>query len=130
MFAKHPVQCFFQRNGVILKETGKFKYLGVTFFKDGRQDNELDTRIKKASAMMRQLYRSVVLKRELCKKTKFSVFRSVFVPILAYGHKCWVMTKRVRSRVQAAEMFFLRKVIGLSLLDKVKSTDIRQSLKH
>ena len=77
---------------------------------------------------MRQLYRSTVLKRELCTKAKFSVFRSVFVPILSYGHDCWVMTKRVRSRVQAAEMGFLRKVRGFSVLDKVKSTDTRQIL--
>ena len=34
---------------------------------------------------------------------------------------------RVRFQVQAAEMGFLRKVRGLSLLDKVKSTDIHQS---
>ena len=38
------------------------------------------------------------------------------------------MTERVRSRVQAAKMDFLQKVEDLSLLDKVKSTDIRQSL--
>ena len=38
------------------------------------------------------------------------------------------MTERVRFRVQAAEMDFLLKVRSLSLLDKVKSTDIRQSL--
>ena len=38
------------------------------------------------------------------------------------------MTERVRSRVQAAEIGFLRKVRGLFLLDKVKSTDFRQSL--
>ena len=34
------------------------------------------------------------------------------------------MTERVRLRVQAAAMSCLRKVRGLSLLDKVKSTDI------
>ena len=38
------------------------------------------------------------------------------------------MTERVRSRVQAVEIVFLRKVRDLSLLDKVKSTDICQSL--
>ena len=32
------------------------------------------------------------------------------------------------TRVQAAEMGFLQKVRGLSLLNKVKTTDIRQSL--
>ena len=39
-----------------------------------------------------------------------------------------LMTKRVRSRVQAAEMGFFCKVRGSSLLDQVKSTDICQSL--
>ena len=77
---------------------------------------------------MRQLYQSVVLKRELSTKTKFPVFRSFFVPILTYGHEYWVMTERVRSQVQAVEMFFFRKVRGLSLLDKVKSINICQSL--
>ena len=38
------------------------------------------------------------------------------------------MTERVTSRVQAAKMGFLQKVRSLSLLDKVKSTDICQSL--
>ena len=38
------------------------------------------------------------------------------------------MSKSVRSRVQAAEIDFLRKVRGLSLLEKLKRTDIRQSL--
>ena len=95
--SRHPVQCSFQTNGVTVKQTEKFKYIGVTFSSDGRQDNELDTRIGKASAVMRQLYQSVVLKRELCTKAKLSVFRSVFVPIPTYGHECWVITKRVRS---------------------------------
>ena len=49
-------------------------------------------------------------------------------PILNYGHECWVITQRVRSRVQAAEIGFLRNVRGLSLLEKIKSTDMRQSL--
>ena len=40
------------------------------------------------------------------------------------------MTERMRFREQAAEMSFLRKVRDLSLLDKVKSTDIRQSLNN
>ena len=97
--SRHPVQYSFQTNKVTLQQTEKFKYLGVTLSSDGRQNNELDTRIEKASALMRQLYRSVVLKRELCTRAKLSVLRSVFVPILTYGHECRVMIKRVRSRV-------------------------------
>ena len=87
--SRHPVQCSFQTNGVTLQQTEKFKYLGVTFSSDGRQDNKVGTRIGKAStAIIRQLYRSVIPKRELCTKAKLSVFRSLFVPILTYSHEC------------------------------------------
>ena len=77
---------------------------------------------------MRQLHRPVVLKRELCTKAKLSIFRLVYVPILTYGHECWIMNEKVRSRVQAAEVGFLRRIGGLTLLDKIKSADIRESL--
>ena len=76
---------------------------------------------------MRQLYQSVVLKRELCTKANLSVFRSVSVSIITYGHELWVMNEIVRFRVQAAELGLLRKVRSLFLFDKVKSTDICQS---
>ena len=78
-----------QVNGATLKQVEKFKYLGVAFTSDGRQDKELDTRIGKASALMQALHYSVVMKRELSKKVKHSIFRTVFVPILTftYGHE-------------------------------------------
>ena len=126
--SRQPKQCSLQIDGVPLKQSEKFKYLGVSFTSDGRQNSELDIRIGKASAVMRQLHRSVVLKRELCTKAKLSIFRSVYVPILTYGHECWIMNEKVRSRVQAAEMGFLRRISGLTLLDKVKSADIREFL--
>ena len=43
-------------------------YLGVAFTSDGRQDEELDTRIGKASAVMRALNYSVVMKQKLSKR--------------------------------------------------------------
>ena len=38
------------------------------------------------------------------------------------------MNEKVRSRIQAAEMGFLRRISGLTLLDKVKSANTRESL--
>ena len=49
----------------------------------------------KASAVMRALNYSVVVKRELSKNAKLSIFKAVFVPIRTYGHESWVMTGRV-----------------------------------
>jgi len=97
-------------SGVSLKQVEQFKYLGVVFTSDGRQAEELDTRMGKASVLceldamqcdsmlcrcfamryfamfydrvMRALQYSVVMKRKLSKKAKLSVFTTVFVPIL------------------------------------------------
>ena len=114
--------------GTKLKQVEKFKCLGVAFASDGRQDKELDTRIGKASAVMRALHYSVVMKRELSKKTKLSIFKTVFVPILTNGHESWVMSKRVRSQVQPSEMRFQRRIEGVTLFNKVRSSEIRKFL--
>ena len=125
--SRNPDQCVLQVNGATLKQVKKFKYLGVAFTSDGRQDEELDTRIGKASAVVRALHYSVVMKRELSKKAKLSIFKAVFVSILTYGHESWVMTERMRSQVQASEMRFLRRIEGVTLFNKVRSSEIRKS---
>ena len=51
-----PKQCSLQIDGVPLKQSQKLKYLGVSFTGGGRRNSELDIRIGKASAVMRQLH--------------------------------------------------------------------------
>jgi len=99
-----------QVSGNTLQQVETFKHLGVVFASGGRWSEEIDTRIGKANAVLRELYRSVVTKweYELSNTTKLSVFKSVFVPILTYGHESWVMTKRILVQVQAPELEFLR----------------------
>ena len=108
-----------QVNGATLKQVEKFKYLRFAITSGSRQDEELHTQIGKASAVIRALHYSVVMKRELSKKAKLPIFKKVFVPILTYGHESWVMTERVRSHVPASEMRFLRRIEGVTLFNKV-----------
>ena len=126
--SRTPSQCTLHVSGVPLRQVEKFTYLGVSFSSDGTLGGEIDRRIGSAGAVMRQLFRGVVCKRELSTKAKLSVFKSVFTPILTYGHQHWVVTERLRSRIQAAEMRFLRWIAGLSLLDRVHSSVIREGL--
>ena len=78
--SRNPDHSSLQVNGATLKQVEKFKYLGVAFTSDGRQDKEVDTRTGKASAVKRALYYSVVMKRELSKKAKLSIFKTVLFP--------------------------------------------------
>ncbi|TWW56284.1 R2DM Retrovirus-related Pol polyprotein from type II retrotransposable element [Takifugu flavidus] len=125
---RKKVECLLRVKEEILPQVEEFKYLGVLFTSGGRMEREIDRRIGVASTVMRTLHRSVVVKRELSRKAKLSIYRSIFVPTLTYGHELWVMTERTRSRVQAAEMSFLRRVAGLSLRDRVRSSAIREEL--
>ena len=40
----------------------------------------------------------------------------------------WIINEKVKSGAQAAEMGFVRRISGLTLLNKVKSADICESL--
>jgi len=60
--------------------------------------------------------------------TKLSVFKSVFAPILTYGHEDWAMTERILCLVQAAEVGFCLRVRDVTLRDKVRNYGIRKAL--
>jgi len=65
---------------------------------------------------------SMVTKPELWNTAKLSVFKSIFAPILINGHESCLVTERVLSQVQVAEMEFFRRVHGLTLRYKVRKT--------
>ncbi|KAK3561961.1 hypothetical protein QTP86_019076, partial [Hemibagrus guttatus] len=119
---RKKVACTLQVGGEVLPQVEEFKYLGVLFTSEGRMGREIDRRIGAAAAVMRSMYRSVVVKKELSREAKLSIYQTIYVPTLTYGHELWVMTERVRSRIQAAEMSFLRRVAGHSLRDRVRSS--------
>ncbi|KAK3534043.1 hypothetical protein QTP86_000634 [Hemibagrus guttatus] len=104
---RKKVACTLQVGGDLLPQVEEFKYLGVLFTSKGRMDCEIDRRIGAATAVMRSMYWSVVVKKELSRKAKLSIYHSIYIPTLTYSHELWVMTERVRSRIQVAEMSFL-----------------------
>uniref|UniRef100_A0A8C6P1M8 Reverse transcriptase domain-containing protein n=1 Tax=Nothobranchius furzeri TaxID=105023 RepID=A0A8C6P1M8_NOTFU len=122
------VECLLRVRDEVLPQVEEFKYLGVLFTSEGKLEREIDRRIGAASAVMRVLYRSVMVKRELSQKAKLSIYLSIYVPILTCGHELWVGTKRTRWQMHAAEMSFLQRVAGLPLRDRVRSSVIREGL--
>jgi len=55
-------------------------------------------------------------------------YKVVARPSLLYGSETWVIMQRHVTCLEAAEMHFLRSVIGYTRLDKIRSEDIRQEL--
>ncbi|KAI3354606.1 hypothetical protein L3Q82_019110 [Scortum barcoo] len=62
------VVCPLRVGGEVLPQVEEFKYLGVLFTSEGKMEREIDRRIGAASAVMRSVYRTVVVKKELSSK--------------------------------------------------------------
>ena len=59
---------------------------------------ERSRRLPDGSAVVWTLCQCVVVKRELSSKARLSVYQSIFVPTLTYGHELWVVTERMRFK--------------------------------
>ena len=60
--------------------------------------------------------------------TQIKFCKVVATPSLFYGSETWVTTTRDMTRLEAAEMRFLRSVKGYTSLDKIRSEVIRKEL--
>ncbi|KAK3563422.1 hypothetical protein QTP86_027793 [Hemibagrus guttatus] len=117
---RKKVACTLQVGGEVLPQVEEFKYLGVLFTSEGRMNREIDRRISALAAVMRSMYRSVVVKKELSRKAKFSIYQSIYVPTLTYGHELWVMTERTSSAAEEP-VFRVEKALE-KLQDKMDHT--------
>lgn len=80
----------------------EFKHLEVLSTSEGNMEREMGGRIAAASAVMRFLHPSVMVKKQLSPKAKLMTYRPSHVPTLTCGQDLW--TERTRLRIQAAKM--------------------------
>ena len=59
--------------------------------------------------------------------TQMTFFKVVARPSLLFGSETWVTMKRDMTRLEAAEMRFLRSVKGYTRLDKIRTEVIRNN---
>ncbi|KAI3368328.1 hypothetical protein L3Q82_008035 [Scortum barcoo] len=82
------VACPLQVGGEVLPQVEEFKYLGVLFTKVRER---WSVRLTGGLVQRPQLCgrckidRTVVVKKELSRKAKLSIYRSIYVPTLTYG---------------------------------------------
>ena len=100
----------------------EFNYLGVLFSSEGTMEREMGRRSGTGVGFALPHWESLTRRRS-SRSTG-----SIFVPALTSGHEGWVMTERTRSRKQADEMGFLRRLAGISLRDRVRGLVIREEL--
>ena len=116
-------------NDEVLEQVDSYKYLGVVIKSNCSLKEEINQRISKAIKVYSQLGHTIISKRELTTKTKISIYNSIYCPTLIYGSESWTLDNSDKSRLQAAEMKFLRRSVGKTRRDKIRNTRIRDEVK-
>jgi len=64
--------------------------------------------------------------KQMNKETKLRIHNITAKAALKFGSEAWILKKREEQRLEAAQMKFLRHLLGITKLDKVKNQCIRE----
>jgi hypothetical protein len=120
---KHLVLSKIEIGGSILEKVTQFNYLGCELSLDGEPD--FDQKINTFQVICGTIRKHLKKTRT---DTQMKCYKVVARASLLYGSETWVTTKRVMTRLEAAEMRFLRSATGYTKLDKIRSEVIRKEL--
>lgn len=111
--------CTFHVGTELPPQATEFKYREVLFNSDGKMECETDRQFGGVSAVMWWEYQTIGVKRQPSWTAKHSIYQSIYAPALTCGFELWVVTQRMRSRLQTAEIRSLRRMARLSPRDGV-----------
>uniref|UniRef100_A0A1Y1JWU5 Reverse transcriptase domain-containing protein n=1 Tax=Photinus pyralis TaxID=7054 RepID=A0A1Y1JWU5_PHOPY len=112
----------------VIEQVPNIKYLGVNIERNGNQKMDVDDRINKTMKLYYAMNQRFIKKKEIRTKTKMTVYKTIYRPTLTYGSESWVLTTNMKSKLQAVEMKFLRAVKGVTRIDRLRNTSIREEL--
>ncbi len=112
-----------------LETVGDFIYLGSTISSNLSLDNELNTRIGKASRAMARLTKRVWNNSMLTTNTKMKVYQASVLNILLYGSETWTMYIWQERRLNSFHLRCLRRILGITWQDRVPNTEVLDQAK-
>ena len=104
-------------NGEVLKEVEKFKYLGSWITTNGGHMTDIKCRIaetKIAFADMKNILANLKMPFDL----RYRILNCYVMPILLYGCENWILNQQQIKRLEATEMWFIRRMQKISWKEK------------
>ena len=109
--------------GEQLEQVERYKYLGSVVTQDGRCDQEIKTRL----AIARSAYiriKPIVTNRSISINLRKRFIRAYIWSTLMYGCESWTISKEMERRIEAAEMWFFRRMLKISWTDRVSNEEV------
>ncbi|GFO13501.1 exocyst complex component, partial [Plakobranchus ocellatus] len=99
--------------GTRLKQKDQFKYLGSLISSDGRNNSEVASRIAQAKTNFQKM-KTVLTNKNISIRTRRRALECYIEPILMYGCEAWTISKQTQKKLEATEMWFLRRMLRIS----------------
>ena len=108
----------------ILQAVDKFTYLGSTMSREVHIDDEINTRIAKASAAFGRLRSNVWERKGIKLCTKIKVYRAVVMTTLLYACESWTVYSRHTKALNHFHMTCLRRLMNVKWQDMIPDTEV------
>ena len=108
-----PPTCALTASGIEIKQVEKFNYLGSFLTSDGKSDCEVKPRIALSKEAFKKK-RSVLTSPNISMSTRQRILNCYIWSILNYGCETWSVSSVMQKRLEATEMWFLRRMLKIS----------------
>ena len=115
--------CNIDVRGDILRQVKEFQYLGSWVTSDGKSDKEIKRRIGMAKTAYKKMEK-VLASRSIKLATRLRLLKCYIWSVLLYGAESWTISKTMQDRLQAAEMWFVRRMLRISWTDRISNEQV------
>ena len=116
-------KCNITCKGENIKQVDTFKYLGCTITPDGKSEHEIKKRIgiaKSTFSSMKCIFTNKGIRLDI----KIKTMKAYIWSILLYGCECWTLTKDTQRRLEAVEIWFIRRIMRVSWTEKKTNEEV------
>lgn len=110
-------------NQTIVEKVTSFKYLGSTINTKLDCDEEIKIRCGMARATFQKLNK-ILLHRSFPLDLRIRVVKCYVWPVLLYGSETWSMKTKSMNRLEAVEMWTLRRMLRIPWTDRVTNAEV------
>ena len=98
--------------GRALEQVRSFRYLGSLVYEDRKCDREIRSRISMGKAAFDQI-RTILKNLGIGMKTRMTLLKTYMRSVILFGCEGWTLSKEMRMRLEAAEMWFIRRMMRI-----------------
>ena len=109
------------KNDNIIEHVTDFKYLG---YRVSEYESDLEDKLQKYNKINGAIRRH--FGKKMKKETKLRIHNITAKAAFKFGSEAWVLKKRKKQRLKAAQMKLLGHLLGITKLDKEKNQWIRE----